>query len=259
MSILDSFRLDGKAAIVTGGDRGIGRAIAGGLAEAGADVVVANRDADAGAAAAEEITDETDSDAIAVRTDVTDETDVAHLVERTAETFGGPDVLVNNAGVVVHRPAEEMTREEFARVLDVNLTGVFLCSRAAGREMIAGDGGVVLNISSMSARVANYPQRQVGYNASKAGVEGFTRQLASEWAEHGIRVNALAPGYIRTEMVDQGLRDDPEREATWTGEMLTDEMARPEDLAPVALAMVSDATWYMTGETVTVDGGYTVR
>ncbi|MFB6136597.1 MAG: SDR family NAD(P)-dependent oxidoreductase [Halobacteriaceae archaeon] len=259
MPVLERFRLDGKAAVVTGGDRGIGRAVATGLAEAGADVVVANRDGDAGAEAAAEIREATDSEAVAVPTDVTDEEQVASMVEATAERFGGPDVLVNNAGVVVHTPAEEMTREEFERVVETNLTGVFLCAREAGKRMLAGDGGSIVNVSSMSARVANYPQKQVGYNASKAGVEGFTRQLASEWSERGVRVNCIAPGYVRTEMVDQGIEADPESADVWFSEMLTEEMARPEDIAPLAVYLASEASWYVTGESITIDGGYTVR
>ncbi|MFC6823693.1 SDR family NAD(P)-dependent oxidoreductase [Halopelagius fulvigenes] len=259
MTVLDAFDLDGETAIVTGGNRGIGRAIANALAEAGASVVVANRDAASGEEAAEEISDSTGADAFAVECDVTDEDAVEAMVEATVERFGGVDVLVNNAGIVVHEAIETMSLEEWSAVLTTNLTGAFLCSRAAGREMMENGGGVVLNVSSMSAFIANYPQRQVAYNASKAGLEGFKNQLASEWAEHGIRVNNLAPGYVATDNADQGAQVAENAVETWEGEMLMDEMASPEMLGPTAVYLASDASAYMTGETIVLDGGYTVR
>jgi NAD(P)-dependent dehydrogenase (short-subunit alcohol dehydrogenase family) len=259
MSILDRFRLDGQTAIVTGGNRGIGRAIAGGLAEAGADVVVANRDAASGDRAATEIAEATGVDTLAVQTDVSDEAAVTDMVAETVAAFGGIDVLVNNAGIVIHEAIETMTAEEFDEVIDVNLRGTFLCSKHAGQEMIESGGGSILSVSSMSAFVANYPQRQVSYNASKGGIESFTRQLASEWAEHDVRVNTVAPGYIRTDNTDQADAVDPDIDEIWRSEMLMDEIAGPADVAPVALFLVSDAARYMTGACVVVDGGYTVR
>jgi NAD(P)-dependent dehydrogenase (short-subunit alcohol dehydrogenase family) len=259
MTVLDRFRLDGETAIVTGGDRGIGRAIARGLAEAGADVVVANRDAEAGRSAAEAIADATDVETAAVPTDVTDPEDPPALAEATVERFGGVDVLVNNAGVTLNTPAEEMTDEEFARVVDVNLTGAFRCARAVGREMIDEGGGSIVNVSSISAFVANHPQPQVSYNASKAGLEGFKNQLAAEWAEYGIRVNNVNPGYVRTEMIEQVLESDPDMAAAWYDAMLMEEMAAPEDVAPLVVYLASDAASYVTGTSVVIDGGYTVR
>ena len=272
MTVLDRFRLDGRTAIVTGGNRGIGRAISQALAEAGADVAIGNRDAESGQQAAEEIEATTDATARAYEADVTDEAQVEALVEATVDEFGGLDVLVNNAGITVHAPAEEMTVEQFQRVVDVNLTGTFRCAKHAGQAMLAdsdgrsdseaaGRGGVgsIINLSSMSARVANYPQHQVAYNATKGAVDSFTRQLASEWADEGIRVNAVAPGYVRTDPVDDTLREDPDLEALWKGEMLLDEMARPEDIAPLILYLASEAAWYVTGSSVLIDGGYTAR
>lgn len=269
MSVLDRFRLDGQTAIVTGGNRGISRAIAQALAEAGADVAIGNRDAESGRRAAEEIEAATDATVRAYEADVTDEAQVEALVEATVEAFGGVDVLVNNAGITVHAPAEEMTVEQFQRVVDVNLTGTFRCAKHAGRAMLdtadqndesaRGGVGSIVNLSSMSARVANYPQHQVAYNATKGAVDSFTRQLASEWADDGIRVNAVAPGYVRTDPVDEALREDPELEALWKSEMLLDEMARPEDIAPLVVYLASEASWYVTGSSVLIDGGYTVR
>lgn len=259
MSILDRFRLDGQTAIVTGGNRGIGRGISQALAEAGADVVIANRNADSGEQAAAEIAADTGVDTLAVRTDVSDEESVIEMVATVLEEFGEIDILINNAGIVVHEAAETMTAEEWDDVIDVNLRGTFLCSKYVGREMMESGGGSILSVSSMSALIANYPQRQVAYNASKAGIEGFTRQLASEWADHDIRVNTVAPGYIRTDNTDQADAVDPNIDEIWRSEMLMDEIAGPEAVAPVALFLVSDAAAYMTGACVVVDGGYTVR
>ncbi|GKZ14623.1 MULTISPECIES: SDR family NAD(P)-dependent oxidoreductase [Haladaptatus] len=259
MTVLDAFDLQDQTAIVTGGNRGIGRAIATALADVGANVVVANRSAASGEAVADELADTTGVETLAVECDVTDEDDVAAMVEATVERFGGIDVLVNNAGIVVHEAAETMSLDEWHAVIETNLTGAFLCSRAAGREMMGDGGGVILNVSSMSAFIANHPQRQVAYNASKAGLEGFKNQLASEWAEHGIRVNNLAPGYVATDNADQGAEVAENAVDIWTDEMLQDEMASPEMLGPTAVYLASDASAYMTGETIVLDGGYTVR
>ncbi|WP_129113689.1 SDR family NAD(P)-dependent oxidoreductase [Halegenticoccus tardaugens] len=259
MPVLDRFRLDEKTAIVTGGNRGIGRAIAQALAEAGANIVVANRNEKSGEKAAAEIANDTDSETRAVQTDVADEDSVRAMVTATVEEFGAIDVLVNNAGVVIHEAAEEMTVDEWNRVVNINLRGTFLCSKYVGREMMESDGGSILSVSSMSAFVANYPQRQVSYNASKGGIEAFTRQLASEWAEHGIRVNTIAPGYIRTDNTDQADAVDPDIDEIWKSEMLLPDIAGPEDVAPTAVFLASDASRYMTGASIVVDGGYTVR
>jgi NAD(P)-dependent dehydrogenase (short-subunit alcohol dehydrogenase family) len=236
MPVLDRMRLDGRTSIVTGGNRGIGRAIAGALAEVGSDVVVANRDAKSGAEAADEIAAETGVDTHAVPTDVTSEADVEAMVEETVETFGDVDVLVNNAGIVHHRAVEDKPVSEFAETVDVNLTGAYRCSKYAGEAMKASDGGAIINISSMSAFVANYPQHQVDYQASKGGLEAFKTQLASEWAEHGIRVNNINPGYVFTDNIVHG----EEVIETWRSEMLVEEFAGPEDIAP--LAVYSPAT-----------------
>ncbi|WP_276254480.1 SDR family NAD(P)-dependent oxidoreductase [Halomontanus rarus] len=255
MSVLDRFRLDGETAIVTGGDRGIGKAIATGLADVGANVVVANRNAAAGETAATEIADETGAATLAVPTDVTDEAAVEGLLEATVAEFGDVDVLVNNAGIVRHNAVADKSVAEWEETIDVNLTGAYRCSKYAGEVMKAGGGGVIINVSSMSAFIANYPQRQVDYQASKAGLEGFKTQLASEWAEHGIRVNNINPGYVDTGI----LVDDDSVIDAWKAEMLVDEFADPEDIAPLAVYLASDAASYVTGESVVIDGGYTVR
>lgn len=253
--MLDRFSLDGQTAIVTGGNRGIGNAIAHGLAEVGANVVIANRTADEGERAAREIADATGVETVAVPTDVSDEADVRTLVDATVERFGGVDVLVNNAGIAIHTPAEEKPVEDFRKTLEINLTGAFLCAKYAGREMIGDGGGSIVNISSMSAFIANYPQAHVDYQASKGGLEALKTQLASEWAEYGVRVNNINPGYVATEI----LSDDEDEIRVWREEMLLEEFADPADIAPLAVYLASDASSYMTGESIVIDGGYTVR
>jgi len=255
MTVLDRFRLDGETAIVTGGNRGIGRAIAEAFAEVGANVVVANRDGDSGREAAEAIATETGAETLAVETDVTDTDAVESMVEAALDEFGDVDHLVNNAGIVHHSAVADKSVAEWAETIDVNLTGAYRCAKYAGEVMKAGDGGTITNISSMSAFIANYPQRQVDYQASKAGLEGFKTQLASEWAEYGIRVNNVNPGYVVTDNIVHG----EETLETWRSEMLVDEFASPEDIAPLAVYLASEAAWYVTGESVVVDGGYTVR
>lgn len=255
MSVLDQFSLRDGTAIVTGGNRGIGKEIARGLADAGANVVIANRAADSGQRAAEEIEAETGREALAVPTDVTVEQDVRELVDTATTEFGSLDVLVNNAGVAFHKPAEEKSLEEWQTTLDINLTGAFFCAKYAAREMMNSDGGSIINLSSMSAFIANYPQKHADYQASKAGLEGLKTQLASEWAEYGIRVNNINPGYVDTEI----LSDDPEERQVWKDEMVQEEFAAPSDIAPLAVYLASDASSYVTGESIVIDGGYTVR
>lgn len=259
MPVLDRFDLGGSVAVVTGGNRGIGRGIATGLAQAGADVVIANRDEMHGEAAAEEIADATGQTVIAIQTDVRNDAEVAALADATAERFGDIDVLVNNAGLTINTPAEEMAIEEWETVIDVNLSGVFRCTRHVGRHMIESGGGSIVNISSISAFIANHPQPQISYNASKAALEGFKNQLAAEWAPYGIRVNNINPGYVRTELIDGVLDADPDMAAVWFDGMLMDEMATPSDIAPLAVYLASDASSYVTGTSVVIDGGYTVR
>lgn len=255
MSVLDRFRLDGETVIVTGGNRGIGKGIATGMAEVGANVVIANRTAESGQAAAEDIAAETGTETAAIPTDVTEEAEVQAMVEETVDRFGSVDVLVNNAGVAIHEPAEDKPLENWKQTLDINTTGAFICAKHAGQEMIDGDGGSIINISSMSAFVANYPQCQVDYQASKGGLEGMKLQLASEWAEHGIRINNINPGYIETDI----LTDDEDLIETWKSEMLLDEFGTPEDIAPLAVYLASDASAYVTGSSFLIDGGYMVR
>ncbi|MFP8890556.1 SDR family NAD(P)-dependent oxidoreductase [Natrialbaceae archaeon A-CW2] len=255
MSVLDQFELDEKRAIVTGGSSGIGNAIATSLAEAGATVIIANRSPDSGNQAAREINEQTEGEAVAISTDVCDEASVEQLVDQTVEKYGGIDILVNNAGIAISEPAEEKELENWERTLETNLTGVFLCSKHAGRVMIDGDGGSILNISSINAFVAEEHVPHVDYHATKGGVEAFTRQLASEWGKHSIRVNTLAPGFVRTELSSDDTAVNEERRSR----IPLERIARPDDLVGAAVFLSSDAASYVSGTTLLVDGGYVAR
>jgi NAD(P)-dependent dehydrogenase (short-subunit alcohol dehydrogenase family) len=258
MSVLDEFELDGKNALVTGGGRGLGKAMASALAEAGANIAIIDVDRENAEQSADEIT-EIGVEATAVEADVTDEAEMEAMVEEVTDRLGSIDVLLNNAGVTSNAPAAEMSVEDWQRTIDVNLTGVFLCAKHVGQHMIEQGSGSIINISSMSGFVANYPQPQIGYNASKAGVIMVTRSLASEWAEHGIRVNSIAPGYMRTDLVDEVLEEDPEMEEIWLEYTPMGRLGQPEELGGIVVFLASEASSYMTGEVVAYDGGYTIR
>ena len=243
MSVLDAFRLDGKVAVVTGGNRGIGRALVQALGEAGARVAVAAREPG------------TPDDALPVSTDVTDPAAVRAMLEQVTRELGPVDVLVNNAGVCFHRPALDVPDDEWRTVWDVNVDGVWNCSRVVGAQMIERGGGVIVNIGSISAMIVNRPQMQPAYNASKAAVHQLTKSLAAEWAPHGVRVNALAPGYVKTEMAPV---DDPRFKPLWVDDPPLGRCALPEEMGPSVVYLASDASSFMTGSVLVIDGGYTL-
>jgi NAD(P)-dependent dehydrogenase (short-subunit alcohol dehydrogenase family) len=255
MSILDLFDLSGRTALVTGGYRGLGRAFATGLAEAGADVVIGARDGDASRAAAEEVAQATGRRTAGVALDVTDPDSCAAAVATAVELTGRLDVLVNNAGACFHRASLDVPREELRAVLDTNVAGVFEMSTAAARVMIPAGGGRIVNVGSMSGLIVNRPQLQPLYNASKAAVHQLTKSHAAEWAQHGIRVNAVAPGYVKTEMAPV---DDPALRRYWIEDAPLQRYAMPEEIAPAVLYLASEASSFVTGSVLTIDGGYTV-
>jgi NAD(P)-dependent dehydrogenase (short-subunit alcohol dehydrogenase family) len=254
--ILEKFSLHGQVGIVTGGGQGLGKVFCQAFAEAGASVVVAEINPQTGAATAREIR-ESGHRALFVETDVRSRGSVEAMVMAALAEFGQIDVLMNNAGITKWAPAEEVAQQDWQDVIDINLNGVFYCCQAVARHMIERRSGRIINIASMSGLIANRPQAQASYNASKAAVMHLTKSLAAEWAPHNIRVNAIAPGYMDTLMA-RPFFEDPAYGGRWIDAIPMGRPGRPEELAPVALLLASEASSYMTGTTVVVDGGFTV-
>lgn len=248
---LEKFRLDGRIAVITGAARGIGLATAEALREAGATVVIADMDGKAAADAAARLA----TGWIAL--DVTSSNAVDAACAEIVKRHGRIDILVNNAGIAKSFvPAEAMDDETWQSVLDVNLNGVFYCCRAFGNVMLKQGGGAIVNVGSMSAEIVNYPQEQAQYNASKAAVHHLTRSLAAEWAPRNVRVNAVAPTYIETDLTRQ-VAMDPKIREHWIGGTPMARMGQPSEIASVILFLASDAASLMTGSIVLADGGYT--
>ena len=259
--VLDSMRLDGKGAIVTGGSRGIGRALALGLAEAGADVAILYEKAkDRAESLLEEVQALGRGRSYIAQVDVGDQAQVQAMADKAKQRFGRVDILVNNAGIAHNAPAEDMTLDAWDRMVRINLTSVFLCCQAVGRVMIAQGGGSIVNVGSLSAKIVNFPQKQAHYNAAKAGVHLFSKCLAVEWAPHNIRVNVLVPGYIHTELVDPFLEKHADQAAEhWLKPSVQNRFGEAHELAAAVVYMASDAASFMTGEEMVIDGGYTLR
>lgn len=253
---LDKFRLEGKNAVITGGATGIGRAIAQDFAEAGASVAVISRDTDKCREAAGQLSE------LGVATyhgyvDVADPASATQAVANVESDLGPIDILVNNSGIVHWGPTLEADQTAgWDQILAVNLTGVWNMSRAVGRGMVERGSGVILNMGSMSAFVVNRPQIQPSYNASKAAVHQLTKSLAVEWAPYGIRVNALACGYVATDLLSDKLQD-PEFQRLWNDTPFG-RPGTPDEVAPIARFLVSEASSYLTGSIVVADGGYSL-
>ena len=258
MSYLDMFSLKNKTAVITGAERGIGFEIAMGFAKAGANIVIAGLMESEFENATKRIKEE-GVQCICVLTDVSDEAMVKKLVKKVLEVFPSIDVLVNNAGINKLAPAEEMPLEIWQKIFNVNLTGTFLMCREVGSIMLKQGYGNIVNIASMSGLVVNpLPQQQCAYNSSKAGVIMLTKCLANEWAERGIRVNAIAPGFTRTPLTAKRL-DTPNDPAVkkWIGGTPMNRVADPSEMVGLALYYASDASTFTTGTVLQVDGVYT--
>lgn len=255
--ILERFRLDGRTALVTGGAQGIGRAYCHALGEAGAKVAVVDRDAELARRVVAEL-EAKSVDAFAVEADVTEPADVTAMVGAVVERWGSLTIAVNNAGIGVWRDAVAMEFEEWRRLLAVNLDAVFLCAREEAKTMVGAGYGKIINTASMSAHIANTPQNQSAYNASKAGVLHLTRSLATEWAPSGIRVNSISPGYTRTALVND-LLATPEGQSMlpkWTERIPAGTLATPADLQGAVVFLAAEVSDYMTGADMLIDGGY---
>jgi NAD(P)-dependent dehydrogenase (short-subunit alcohol dehydrogenase family) len=251
------FDLADRVAVVTGAGRGIGREIARVLSEAGARVVIADIDGQTAADAAAELA-AAGGTALAVTVDISELASAERMVAEAQAAFGRIDILVNDAALgPTHKPLLEDAPEHWLRLMKVNLDGVMWCSRAVAPVMIGQGAGSIVNIASMSGLIVNWPQPQADYNASKAAVIHLTKSLASEWAEHGIRVNAVSPGYTATEMTQLG-SIPPGWSDTWLSMTPMKRMGTPREVANAVWYLASDASSFCTGTNLVVDGGFTI-
>ena len=257
MDVLKKFRLDNYNSIITGAAMGLGKAMAQALAEAGSNIIIADINMDAAEKTAAEIK-EKGVNVVAIHVDVTNVDDCNRLAYEAEEAFGRIDVLINNAGICIHEKAENMDMKDWYRIIDINLNGVFIMSQTIGRVMIKQKKGNIINISSMSGIIVNTPQCQCAYNTSKAGVIMLTKSLASEWAVHNIRVNTIAPGYMKTELTKPYFESGGDMVNKWMEFSPMRRPGNPEELEGIALYLASEASSFATGGVFTIDGGYTI-
>jgi NAD(P)-dependent dehydrogenase (short-subunit alcohol dehydrogenase family) len=258
MTVLDQFRLDGKRALVTGGSRGLGRAMARALAEAGADLVLVGTDPENLKRAQDELR------SLGRRIDVaqadlfsTEQTQ--EMCERVLSEHGPIDVLINNVGGRRENVAtEDMPLETWRRHLDLNLTSVFVCTKLVGGAMLARKWGRVINIASICGQIATRGIFGRHYETAKAAVVGFTRAVAADWAPHGVTVNAIAPGGFMTDANRRWFHENPQLRTVFEGQVPMGRLGEPDEIGPLAVYLASEASSYMTGATLVIDGGYTV-
>ena len=256
MGVLDRFRLDGRVAIVTGATKGLGRAMAEGLAEAGAQIAVVSRHGDEAQEVSVEVQGRTGQTCRGYGCDVTSAGQVESLVEKVLVDFGQIDILINNAGINIRGAIGDLTLEEFEQVQATNVTGPWLMCRAVASHMIGRQYGRIVNIGSTLSIIAL--AERTPYATSKGAILQLTRALALEWAEHGITVNAMLPGPFATEM-NESLKDDPEIYRTFVAKIPLGRWGELEEIQGLALFLASDASSFVTGAGVTIDGGWTVH
>ncbi|WP_204180502.1 MULTISPECIES: glucose 1-dehydrogenase [unclassified Staphylococcus] len=256
-NILEQFKLDGKVAIVTGGAMGLGKAMATALAQAGANIVIADINEAVANDTAQEIRETESVEAIALKVDVTNPDAVNQMVEEVTKQFNKIDILVNNAGMTINAKAEEMSFEDWNKVINLNLNGIFLVAQSVGRVMIKQGYGSIINTSSMSGLIANKPQEQYSYNASKAGVIMLTKSLAMEWSKYNIKVNTIAPGYMKTELTKPFFDQGGSMIEDWMGFTPMGRPGTPNELGGIVVYLASDASSFAQGSVFTIDGGYT--
>ena len=255
-NVLDSFRLDGKVALITGGARGLGRTMAIALGEAGADIALAGRSRDSCDRAASEIADATGRTVRAFAADVTDAADVTRLAEEVREACGAIDILVNNAGTNIRGTIEQLSEADWDTVIDTNLKGPFLCSKAIAPQMVKRGWGRVVNMGSILASVAL--AGRAPYASSKSGIVGLTRVLALEWAGTGVTCNAICPGPFATDM-NRALLNDPPAYQAFVARIPMGRWGELDEIAGAVVFLASDAASYITGSELYVDGGWTAR
>lgn len=257
--IVEKIYLDSKTAIVTGGHTGIGRGIVEAFAQARCtNIVIAGRRAELGRKVAAEVSEAHGVHCTFYQADITNPEERQALAEDTAKSFGAIDILVNNAGTTHVDSAEDLTIENWRKVMDINLEALFFLSQAVGKKMIARKKGCIVNISSNSDRLVMTPQKQAVYNASKAGVDMITQCLAYEWAPHNIRVNAIAPGYIQSDILPEGVRasDGKPYRDVWMEMIPMGRFGLAEEMGAIALFMASDICPFLNGSIILADGGY---
>ncbi len=254
METLNLFSLKSKQGFITGAARGIGKRIAQAYADLGADIAIVEVDLAEAQKTASEISAQYGVKCIAIQCNVTSPESVDAMIKTYASEFERIDFAVNNAGIANVVPAEEISYNDFKKVVDVNLNGVFLTAQAAGKLMIErGSKGAIVNTASMSGHIINRPQTIANYCASKGGVILLTKALAVEWAKYNIRVNCVSPGYIATELVATMKDMHP----IWLKDIPADRLGTPDDLVGAYVYLASDASKYATGTDLAVDGGYT--
>jgi gluconate 5-dehydrogenase len=258
MSVLDKFRLDGRRALVTGGSRGLGRAMAQALAEAGADLVLVGRDPETLRQARQELT-ATGRSVTALTADLFEPAAVERMCAEILERHDPIDVLVNNVGGRrENTPLLEQSVPDWQRLMDLNLTSAFICTRELGRAMVARRRGRVINIASICGQVATRNIHGRHYETAKAALAGFTRAVAADWAPHGVTVNAIAPGGFMTDANRRWFRERPLLRQEIEAVIPMGRLGEPEELGPLAVYLASDASSYMTGALLVIDGGYTL-
>lgn len=256
MGIIEKMRLDGKKIFVTGGAKGIGKSVATAFAQAGADIAIIDLDFDEAKKTATELNKNNGIKSFAIKADVTNPEDVDAMIDKVLDEFGRLDVAFCNAGICINVPAEEMTYEQWKKVIDTNLSGVFLTAQAAGKVMLKQGGGSIINTASMSGHIVNVPQPQCSYNASKAGVIQLTKSLAVEWATRNVRVNSISPGYIGTELT----LNSPDLQPLikqWNKMAPLQRMGRPDELQSICVYLAGDTSSFTTGSDFVVDGAFT--
>ena len=253
---MNPFDLSGRAAVVTGGNGGIGLGMARGLAKAGANVAIAGRNAEKNAAAVREL-QALGAQVLAIEADVTVEEDCRRLVEATAARFGRLDILVNNAGIALRKRPEDYTTNDWHLVIDSNLTSAFLCSHAAYPHMTKAGGGKIINIASILA-VMSAPFA-VAYSASKGGIVQMTRALATAWGRDNIQVNALLPGWINTDLTESARREVEGLADRVSARTAPGRWGEPEDFEAVTVLLAGSGSQYITGAAISVDGGYSIQ